>query len=100
SQQLLIIPPYDHVPHGTSPVFASNYSTMIRCTISSPGDISIAFRFLCDELGLRYLHVWPLPAHHRASATSDCVRFFDNSLSPTHSWVTLGRSIALGQSIA
>ncbi|RWW67891.1 hypothetical protein BHE74_00024630 [Ensete ventricosum] len=42
--------------------------------------------------------MWPLPAHHRASATSDCVRSFGNSPSPTHSRVTPGRSIALGQS--
>ncbi|RWW58845.1 hypothetical protein BHE74_00034251 [Ensete ventricosum] len=71
---------------------AANYSTMIRCTMSPPGDISIAFRFLCDELGLRSLYVWPLPAHRRAFATSDCVCSFGNSPSPTHSWVTPGRS--------
>ncbi|RWW01251.1 hypothetical protein GW17_00035727, partial [Ensete ventricosum] len=76
---------------------AANYSITIRCTMSPPGDISIEFRFICDELGLRSLPVWPLPAHHRASATSDCVRSFSNSPSPTHSRVTPRRSIALGQ---
>ncbi|RRT79417.1 hypothetical protein BHE74_00022878 [Ensete ventricosum] len=79
---------------------AANYSTTIRCTMSPPGDISIAFRFLCDELGLRSLHVWPLPTYRRASAISDCVRSFGNSLSLTHSRVTPGRSISLGQFVA
>ncbi|RRT38721.1 hypothetical protein B296_00033586 [Ensete ventricosum] len=49
----------------------ANYSTTIHCTMSPLSDISIAFRFLCDELGLRSLNVWPLPAHHTASAISD-----------------------------
>ncbi|RZS26343.1 hypothetical protein BHM03_00059669, partial [Ensete ventricosum] len=79
---------------------AANYSTMIRCTMLPPDDISITFRFLCDELGLRSLHMWPLPAYCMAFATSDCVHSFGNSPSPTHSRVTLGRSIALGQSVA
>ncbi|RRT42880.1 hypothetical protein B296_00026405, partial [Ensete ventricosum] len=35
---------------------AINYSTTIHCTMSPPGDISIAYRFSCDELGLRLLH--------------------------------------------
>ncbi|RWW11429.1 hypothetical protein GW17_00024959 [Ensete ventricosum] len=35
---------------------ATNYSTTIRCTMSPPGDISIAYRFSCDEFGLRLLH--------------------------------------------
>ncbi|RZR81828.1 hypothetical protein BHM03_00008130 [Ensete ventricosum] len=50
----------------------TNYSTTIRCTMSPSGDISIAFRLICDELGLRSLPVWPLPAYRRASVTSDC----------------------------
>ncbi|RRT48620.1 hypothetical protein B296_00030249 [Ensete ventricosum] len=50
---------------------ATNYSTTIRCTMSPPGDISIAYRFSCDELGLRLLYVWPLPTHRRASAIFD-----------------------------
>ncbi|RWW84424.1 hypothetical protein BHE74_00006953 [Ensete ventricosum] len=50
---------------------AMNYSTTIRCTMSPPGNISIAYRFSCDKLGLRLLHVWPLPTHRRASAISD-----------------------------
>ncbi|RZS23679.1 hypothetical protein BHM03_00056645 [Ensete ventricosum] len=79
---------------------AANYSTTIRCTMSPPGDIFIAFRFLYDELGLRSLHVWPLPAHRRASATSDCVRSFGISPSRTHSQVTPGQSISLGQSVS
>ncbi|RRT43934.1 hypothetical protein B296_00056086 [Ensete ventricosum] len=74
SSALLIIPPHDQVPHGDSPTN------------------------LWDELGLRSLHVWPLPTHRRASVTSDCVCSFGNS-SPTHSQVTPGRSIALGQSV-
>ncbi|RZR90555.1 hypothetical protein BHM03_00018469 [Ensete ventricosum] len=73
-----------------------NYSTTIRCTMSPPDDISITFKFLCDELRLQSLYVWPLPAHRRVSVTSDCVGSFDNSPSPTHSRVTPGRSIALG----
>ncbi|RRT66688.1 hypothetical protein B296_00018487 [Ensete ventricosum] len=40
---------------------ATNYSTMIRYTMLPPGDTSITYRFLCDELGPRLLHVWPLP---------------------------------------
>ncbi|RWV85785.1 hypothetical protein GW17_00052399 [Ensete ventricosum] len=76
---------------------ATNYSTTISYTMSPPGDISITFRYLCDELGLQSLHVWPLPTHPRAFTTSDYVRSFGNSPSLTHSRVTLGRSIALGQ---
>ncbi|RRT59430.1 hypothetical protein B296_00020194 [Ensete ventricosum] len=68
---------------------AANYSTMIYCTMSPPGDISIVFRFICDELGLRSLPVWPLPTDYRAYATSDCICSFGNSLSPTHSSVIL-----------
>ncbi|RWV96229.1 hypothetical protein GW17_00041077 [Ensete ventricosum] len=78
----------------------ANYSTRIHCTTSHPGDIFIAFRFLCDELGLRSLPVWPLSTHRKASATFDCVRSFDNSPSPTHSRVIPGQSIALEQSVA
>ncbi|RZR97387.1 hypothetical protein BHM03_00026559 [Ensete ventricosum] len=79
---------------------ALNHFTTIRCTISPPSDISIAFRLLCDEFGPRFLYVWPLSAHRRAFATFDCVRSFDKSPSFTHSWVTPGRSIALGYSVA
>ncbi|RWW15277.1 hypothetical protein GW17_00020891 [Ensete ventricosum] len=80
---------------------AKNYFTTIRYTMSPPGDISIAYRFSCDEHGLRLLHVWPLSTHHTASAISNfLVRSLGNSPSSTHSWVKLGRSIALGQSVA
>ncbi|RWW42094.1 hypothetical protein BHE74_00052379 [Ensete ventricosum] len=48
----------------------ANYSTTIRCTMSPPGDVSIVFRFLCDELRLRSLIF---------------VRSLGNSPSPTHS---------------
>ncbi|RZR77415.1 hypothetical protein BHM03_00002481 [Ensete ventricosum] len=57
--------------HDRLRYIATNYSTTIRHTMSPPGDIFIAYRFSCDELGLRLLHVWPLPTHHRASAISD-----------------------------
>ncbi|RRT75456.1 hypothetical protein B296_00030396 [Ensete ventricosum] len=78
----------------------ANYSITIHYTMSSPSDISIAFRFLCDELRLQSLHVWPLPTHRRAFATFDYVRSFRNSPSPTHSWVIPGRSIALGSFVS
>ncbi|RWV79494.1 hypothetical protein BHE74_00038788 [Ensete ventricosum] len=73
-----------------------NYSITICCTMLSPGDISIAYRFSCDEFRLRLLHVWPLPTSRRAFL----VRSLGNSPSSIHSWVTPGRSIALGQSVA
>ncbi|RZS11275.1 hypothetical protein BHM03_00042599 [Ensete ventricosum] len=60
--------------HDRLRCIATNYSTTIRCTMSPLGDISIAYRFSCDELGLRLLHVWPLPTHRRAFAISDFCR--------------------------
>ncbi|RWV91957.1 hypothetical protein GW17_00045716 [Ensete ventricosum] len=87
--------------HDRLRCIATNYSTMICCTISPPGDIFIAYRFSCDELRLQLLHVWPLPTHRRVSAISNYLVYpLSNSPSSTHSWVTPGRSIALGQSVA
>ncbi|RZS26391.1 hypothetical protein BHM03_00059778 [Ensete ventricosum] len=88
--------------HDRLRYITTNYSTTIRYTMSPPDDISIAYRFSCDELGLRLLHVWPLPTHRRAFANSDFffIRSLGNSPSSTHSWVTPGRSIALGQFVA
>ncbi|RWW46761.1 hypothetical protein BHE74_00047288 [Ensete ventricosum] len=57
--------------HDRMCCIATNYSTTIRCTMSPLDDISIAYRFSCDELGLRLLYVLPLPTPRRASAISD-----------------------------
>ncbi|RWW81086.1 hypothetical protein BHE74_00010543 [Ensete ventricosum] len=46
--------------HDRMCCIAMNYSTMIRYTMSPHGDISIAYIFSCDELGLHLLHVWPM----------------------------------------
>ncbi|RWW02577.1 hypothetical protein GW17_00034323 [Ensete ventricosum] len=88
--------------HDRLRCISTNYSTTIRCTISPPRDISIAYRLSCDEFGLRLLHVWPLPTPHRASVRHlrFLVRSLGNSPSSTHSWVTPGQSIALGQFVA
>ncbi|RRT60740.1 hypothetical protein B296_00009578 [Ensete ventricosum] len=57
--------------HDRMCCIAMNYSTMIRYTMSPHGDISIAYIFSCDELGLHLLHVWPLLTPRRASVISD-----------------------------
>ncbi|RWW52455.1 hypothetical protein BHE74_00041117 [Ensete ventricosum] len=57
--------------HDCLSCIATNYSIIIPCTMSPSGDISIAYKFSCDELGLRLLHMWPLPTPRRASAISD-----------------------------